>query len=51
MSAPYKVYNKAPIKAGVMVSGERLQGASLATTVRVCNCKTEVLDGPFAFTE
>ncbi len=51
MSAPYTAYNEALIKAGAMVSGERLQGASSATTVRVRDGKTEVLDGPFAATK
>ncbi|MBT1158289.1 YciI family protein [Aminobacter anthyllidis] len=51
MSAPYMAYNEALIKAGAMVSGERLQGASSATTVRVRDGKTEVLDGPFAATK
>ncbi|GAA2835978.1 hypothetical protein EDC40_10626 [Aminobacter aminovorans] len=51
MSAPYMAYNEALIKAGAMVSGERLRGASSATTVRVRDGKTEVLDGPFATTK
>lgn len=51
MSAPYMAYNEALIKAGAMVSGERLRGASSATVVRVRNDKTEVLDGPFAATK
>ncbi|PWK70772.1 YciI family protein [Aminobacter sp. AP02] len=51
MSAPYMAYNEALIKAGAMVSGERLRGASAATVVRVRNDKTEVLDGPFAATK
>lgn len=51
MSAPYMAYNEALIKAGAMVAGERLRGPSTATTVRVRNDKTEVLDGPFAATK
>ncbi len=51
MTAPYAAYNEALIKAGAMVSGERLKPASASTTVRVRNDKTEVLDGPFADTK
>ncbi|MEW9806350.1 YciI family protein [Mesorhizobium marinum] len=51
MSAPYMAYNEALIKAGAMVSGERLRPASAATVVRVRNDKTEVLDGPFSATK
>lgn len=51
MSAPYMAYNEALIKAGAMVSGERLRPANAATVVRVREDKTEVLDGPFADTK
>jgi hypothetical protein len=51
MTAPYMAYNEALIKAGAMVSGERLKPATAATVVRVRNDKTEVLDGPFADTK
>ena len=50
MSAPYAAYNEALIKAGAMVSGERLRPASASTTVKVRDDRTEVLDGPFADT-
>jgi hypothetical protein len=51
MAAPYAAYNEALIKAGAMVSGERLRPATMSTTVKVRNDKTEVLDGPFADTK
>ncbi|MEO5325922.1 YciI family protein [Mesorhizobium sp. CC13] len=51
MSAPYAAYNEALIKAGALVSGERLQPTSNATIVRVRDGKTQVLDGPFAATK
>jgi hypothetical protein len=51
MTAPYAAYNEALIKAGAMVSGERLRPATAATLVKVRNDKTEVLDGPYADTK
>jgi hypothetical protein len=51
MTAPYMAYNEALIKAGAMVSGERLKPATMATVVKVRDDKTEVLDGPFADTK
>ena len=51
MTAPYMAYNEALIKAGAMVSVERLRPATAATIVKVRNDKTEVLDGPFADTK
>lgn len=48
MVAPYAAYSEALVKAGAMVSGERLQPTSAATTIRVRGDRTEVLDGPFA---
>jgi len=35
-------------KAGVLTGGTGLQPTSTATTVRVANGKTQVLDGPYA---
>jgi hypothetical protein len=35
-------------KAGAFVAGERLRPMATASSVRVCNGKTEVLDGPYA---
>lgn len=51
MTAPYAAYNEALVKAGALVSGDRLQPSSSATVVRVRNDRTEVLDGPFADTK
>jgi hypothetical protein len=38
-------------KDGVLVSGDALQPPSTATTLRVRNGKTEMMDGPFAETK
>jgi hypothetical protein len=46
--AAYMAYNEALTKAGVMKGSNRLQPASTATTVRVENGKSQVLDGPYA---
>jgi hypothetical protein len=51
MSAAYAAYAEAMTKAGVIRGGERLRPTSEATTVRVKNGKTEVLDGPYADTK
>lgn len=49
--ADYAAFNVALAKAGGQSSaGERLQPASAATTVRVADGKTEILDGPYADT-
>jgi len=44
----YRVYMEAMTKAGVLRSSNGLQRTSAATTVRVANGKTQVLDGPYA---
>lgn len=49
--AAYGAYTEALQKAGVMVDGNRLQGSTAATTVRVNGSKTNVLDGPYAETK
>jgi len=47
--ADYAAFNEALSKAGSgMVSGERLQPSSAATTVRQDGGKAEILDGPYA---
>jgi hypothetical protein len=46
--AAYMAYTEALRKAGVYVTSNRLQSASAATTVRVANGKTNVLNGPYA---
>ena len=51
MSAAYTAYTEAMKKAGVIRGGERLRPTSEATTVRVTNGKTQVLDGPYADTK
>lgn len=49
--AAYGAYTEAMKKAGVMVAADRLQPVATATTVRVSNGKTAVLDGPYAETK
>lgn len=51
MAAPYIAYSQALVNAGVMVGGDRLQAATMASTVRVTNGGTKVLDGPYADTK
>jgi hypothetical protein len=51
MSAAYAAYMEAMTKAGVIRGGERLRPTSDATTVRVNDGKTQVLDGPYAETK
>lgn len=48
--AAYGAYSKAMLDAGIMLGGERLRPTSAATTVRLKNGKSEVLDGPYAET-
>ena len=40
-------YADAMIKAGIYVTGDRLRAVDTATTVRVADGKTQVLDGPY----
>ena len=51
MHAAYGAYTEAMIKAGVIAGGERLRPTTSATTVRVANGKTNVLNGPYADTK
>ena len=44
----YIAYTEAMTKAGVLISSTGLQQTSAATTVRLVNGKTQVLDGPYA---
>ena len=46
----YGAYTEALVKAGVMRGGERLRPTADATSVRVRNGKSEVLNGPYADT-
>src|ERR1700736_4251151 len=51
MTAAYAAYTEAMSKAGILLSGNRLRPANSATTVRVVDGKTQVLDGPYAETK
>ena len=46
--AAYMAYSEALRKAGVFKGTNRLQPSSVATTVRIANGKSQVLDGPYA---
>ncbi len=47
----YRAYMEAMTKAGVLKGSNGLEWTSAATTVRVANGKTQVLDGPYADTK
>ncbi len=47
-TAAYTAYTEALAKAGIMVGGDRLQPSSAATTVRITDGKSKVLNGPYA---
>ena len=47
----YHAYTEALTKAGVLAGSNRLRPISTATTVRVANGKTQVLNGPYADTK
>ena len=47
----YKAYLEAMTQAGVLKGSTGLYPTSAATTVRVANGKTQVLDGPYADTK
>lgn len=47
----YGAYTDALVKAGALQSGERLRPVTDATSVRVRNGKSEVLNGPYADTQ
>ena len=47
----YRAYMEAMANAGVLRNSNGLQPTSAATTVRVVNDKTQVLDGPYAETK
>jgi hypothetical protein len=48
LSAEHAAYAEALDKAGVMLDAGRLQPAATASTVRVRNGRTEIVDGPYA---
>jgi len=45
--AAYGAYMEALTKAGVLAGSNRLRPVNTASTVRVANGKTQVLDGPY----
>jgi hypothetical protein len=47
----YTAYSEALKKAGALIDSNRLQPIAAATTVRVANGKTQVLNGPYAETK
>jgi hypothetical protein len=46
-AAAYMAYGEALQKAGALVGSNRLRPTSSATTVRIANGKSQVLDGPY----
>jgi len=51
MSAAYGAYTEAVKKAGIYLGSNRLRPTNSASTVRVADGKTQVLDGPYAETK
>ncbi|WP_457940263.1 YciI family protein [Mesorhizobium sp. 10J20-29] len=51
MSAAYASYTKAIREAGILLAGDPLQQTRSATSVRVGDGKTNVIDGPYADTK
>jgi hypothetical protein len=51
MLAAYGAYTQAIKSAGVLVASGRLKPSTAASTVRVADGKTKVLDGPYAETK
>jgi hypothetical protein len=49
--AAYMAYSEALRKAGVLKGSHSLQPSSTATTVRIADGKSQVLDGPYADTK
>jgi hypothetical protein len=49
--AAYYAFGDAATKAGVMGTGDALEGTNMATTVRVRNGELMTTDGPFAETK
>jgi hypothetical protein len=47
----YNAYTEAAKTAGVLVGGDRLHPSTTASTVRLKNGKSAVLDGPYAETK
>lgn len=51
MSEEFTAYHQSMVKAGIVLGGERLRPTTTATSVRVRDGKTEILDGPYAETK
>jgi hypothetical protein len=51
MMAAYGAYTQAMKGAGVLVAADRLKPSTSASTVRIADGKTKVLDGPYAETK
>ena len=51
MMGAYNAYTQALRDAGILLGSDRLRPSSDATTVRVANGETKVLDGPYADTK
>jgi len=51
MMAAYGAYTEAIKKAGILASSNRLKPTTAASSVRVADGKTKVLDGPYAETK
>jgi hypothetical protein len=51
MMAAYGAYTEAMKKAGILASANRLKPTAAASSVRVADGKTKVLDGPYAETK
>jgi hypothetical protein len=51
MLPAYEAYTRALQGAGVLVAGSRLQTTDSASTIRVRDGKSQVLDGPYAETK
>src|SRR5258708_16323588 len=51
MLAAYGAYTEAVKKAGIHLGSNRLRPTNSASTVRVSDGKTQVLDGPYAETK
>jgi hypothetical protein len=47
----WQAYRKSLVDSGMLLAEGRLQGADVATTVRVRNDETLITDGPFADTK
>jgi hypothetical protein len=46
--AAYGAYSEAVTAAGILVASERLRDTDTATSVRIVNGETKLLDGPYA---